>query len=159
MNRLTPLLPRLAPALAVALVLAACGEGKPPGGGFHGFPARRGRRCSPSQPKSIPVTFEYVGQALGSKEVEVRARVGGILDKRIFQEGAPVKAGQSLFLIDPKPFEAQAASAEADLARAQAQLAQAQRDAARLKPLAEKKAIGRRNTTTRCPPTSSPPPP
>ena len=96
------------------------------------------------EPKSIPVSFEYVGQALGSKEVEVRARVGGILEKRLFKEGAPVKAGQTLFIIDPKPYEAQAASAEADLAKAQAQLAQAQREAARLKPLVEKKAVGQK---------------
>ncbi|HSC99369.1 MAG TPA: efflux RND transporter periplasmic adaptor subunit, partial [Casimicrobiaceae bacterium] len=79
-----------------------------------------------------------------SKEVEVRARVGGILEKRLFKEGAPVKAGQTLFIIDPKPYEAQAASVEADLAKAQAQLAQAQREAARLKPLVEKKAVGQK---------------
>lgn len=94
--------------------------------------------------KSIPVTFEYVGQAIGSKEVEVRARVGGILEKRLFKEGAPVKSGQTLFVIDPKPYEAQAASVEAELARAQAQRSQAQREAARLKPLVERKAVGQK---------------
>ena len=55
-----------------------------------------------------------------------------------------VRAGQTLFLIDPKPLEAQAASFEADLARANAQLSQALREAARLKPLAERKAIGQK---------------
>jgi len=94
--------------------------------------------------KTIPITFEYAAQAVGSKEVEVRARVGGILEKRLFREGSQVKAGQTLFIIDPKPYEAQAASAEADLARAEAQLSQALREAARLKPLAEKKAIGQK---------------
>ena len=135
---------RLIPVLSAALLLAACGQGQPPGAGGHGgFPPAEVTVYSVA-PAQIPVTFEYVGQALGSKEVEVRARVGGILEKRLFQEGAPVKAGQTLFVIDPKPTEAQAASAEADLARAQAQLAQAQREAARLKPLAEKKAIGQK---------------
>ena len=134
---------RLAPAIAAALVVAACGSGQQGGGGFHGFPPADVTLLT-VEPRNIPVTFEYVGQALGSKEVEVRARVGGILEKRLFKEGAPVKSGQTLFVIDPKPFEAQSASAEADLARAQAQLAQAQREAARLKPLAEKKAIGQK---------------
>ena len=70
--------------------------------------------------------------------------MGGILEKRLFKEGAPVKSGQTLFVIDPKPYEAQAASAEAELARAHAQLSQAQREAARLKPLVEKRAVGQK---------------
>jgi membrane fusion protein, multidrug efflux system len=129
-------------ALAAVLIVAACGPA-PQQGGFHGFPPADVTLLT-VQPKSIPVTFEYVGQALGSKEVEVRARVGGILEKRLFKEGASVKGGQTLFLIDPKPYEAQAASVEADLAHAQAQLSQTQREAARLKPLAERKAIGQK---------------
>ena len=136
---------RLFVPAAVVLSLAACGgDGQPKGGGGHGGFPPADVTVMTVEPKAIPVTFEYVGQALGSKEVEVRARVGGILEQRLFKEGAPVKAGQTLFVIDPKPFEAQSASAEADLARAQAQLAQAQREAARLKPLAEKKAIGQK---------------
>ena len=131
--------------LAVAAVagLSACGSSQQQGGGFHGFPPADVTLMS-VEPKSIPVTFEYVGQALGSKEVEVRARVGGILEKRLFKEGAPVKSGQTLFIIDPKPYEAQLASVEAELARAQAQQAQALREAARLKPLVEKKAVGQK---------------
>ncbi|MEO8752020.1 MAG: efflux RND transporter periplasmic adaptor subunit [Casimicrobiaceae bacterium] len=135
--------PRLFLLAAAALVVAACGKSPPQGGGFQGFPPAEVTVLA-VQPNTIPVTFEYVGQAIGSKEVEVRARVGGILEKRLFKEGAPVQAGQTLFLIDPKPTEAQAASLEAELARAQAQLSQAQREAARLKPLAEKKAIGQK---------------
>jgi membrane fusion protein (multidrug efflux system) len=95
-------------------------------------------------PRSFPVAFEYVGQTLGSKNVEVRARVTGIVEKRLFQEGSFVKAGQTLFVIDPKPYAAQVEQADADLARAQAQKAQADREAARLKPLAERKAIGQK---------------
>jgi len=95
-------------------------------------------------PRSFPVAFEYVGQTLGSKDVEVRARVTGIVEKRLFQEGAFVKAGQQLFTIDPKPYAAQVEQAEAELARAEAQKAQADRESARLKPLAERKAIGQK---------------
>lgn len=86
-------------------------------------------------PTNVPVSFEYVGQTVGSREVEVRARVTGILQKRNFREGGSVNKGESLFILDPAPFENAAARAEADLVGAEARLAQAQRNAARLKPL------------------------
>ena len=96
------------------------------------------------QPKTLPVSYEYVGQTAGSKEVEVRARVTGILERRLYTEGAPVKAGQTLFVIDPKPLQAQSAAADAEVARARAQQAQADREVARLKPLAERRAVGQK---------------
>src|SRR5687767_12150004 len=95
-------------------------------------------------PQSIPVTFEYVGQTAGSREVEVRARVTGILLSRNFTEGSRVKKGQSLFTIDPKPFEAALARAEADVAAAEARYEQARRNAARLKPLYAEKAVSQK---------------
>ena len=95
-------------------------------------------------PRNFPVAFEYVAQTLGSKDVEVRARVTGIIEKRLYREGAPVKAGELLFIIDPKPYAAQVAAAEAEVTRAQAQKAQADRERARLAPLAERKAIGQK---------------
>ena len=94
--------------------------------------------------QTFPVTFEYVGQTQGSKDVEVRARVTGIIEKRLFEEGAAVKAGQTLFIIDARQYQAQVAAANADVSRAKAQKAQADREAARLKPLAERKAIGQK---------------
>jgi len=96
------------------------------------------------QPASFPVTFEYVGQTAGSKDAEVRARVTGIVEKRLYQEGTRVRAGQPLFQLDAKPFQTQVASAEAELMRAMAQKKQADREAARLRPLAERKAIGQK---------------
>jgi len=131
----------VAAALAVALLLAACGQSQP--GGFHGFPPAAVTTMV-LQPRTLPATYEYVGQTAGSKEVEVRARVTGILEKRLFTEGGWVKAGQSLFIIDPKPLQAQAAAAEAEVARVRAQVAQAERELARLKPLAEKRAVGQK---------------
>jgi membrane fusion protein (multidrug efflux system) len=122
-------------------LLAACGPA--PQGGFHGFPPAAVTTLV-LQPRALPVSYEYVGQTAGSKEVEVRARVTGILEKRLFAEGAAVKAGQPLFVIDPKPLEAQAAAADAEVARARAQLTQAEREVARLKPLAERRAIGQK---------------
>jgi membrane fusion protein (multidrug efflux system) len=96
------------------------------------------------QPRTLPVSYEYVGQTTGSKEVEVRARVTGILERRLFDEGTAVKAGQALFVIDPKPLQAQAAAAGAEVTRAKAQLAQSEREVARLKPLAERRAVGQK---------------
>jgi len=129
------------PAFVVALVVAACGQSQQ--GGFHGFPPAAVTTMV-LQPRTLPATYEYVGQTAGSKEVEVRARVTGILEKRLFNEGSLVKAGQALYVIDPKPLQAQTAAAEAEVARVRAQVAQADRELARLKPLAEKRAVGQK---------------
>jgi membrane fusion protein (multidrug efflux system) len=131
---------RALPFLLAALV-AACGQS--PQGGFQGFPPAQVTTIK-VEPKTLPATYEYVGQTTGSKEVEVRARVTGILEKKMFEEGSRVKAGQQLFLIDPKPLQAQVAALEADLVRAEAQKAQAERELARLKPLAERRAVGQK---------------
>jgi membrane fusion protein (multidrug efflux system) len=97
------------------------------------------------QPRDVPVTFEYVGQTAGVREVEVRPRVSGILEHWNYREGAPVRAGDSLFTIDPAPFKAAVARAEAQLASAEARRAQAQRTVERLKPLWEAKATSQKN--------------
>ena len=132
-------------AAVLCAVLAGCGQS---GGQGHGAP---GGAMPPQEvtvqtvaPESLPVTFEYVGQTVGSREVEVRARVTGILLKRNFTEGAAVKKGQSLFDIDPAPFEAVVARAEADVAAAQARLDQAARNAARMRPLYAEKAVSQK---------------
>lgn len=96
------------------------------------------------QPRDLPATFEYVGQIAGVREVEVRPRVSGLLEHWNYKEGSAVQAGQSLFTIDPEPFRAELAKAEADLASAEASLAQATRNAARLKPLWDAKAVSQK---------------
>jgi len=133
---------RSAAALVIAAALAACGQSQQHAG-FAGFPPAE-VTTQVIAVRNFPVAFEYVGQTLGSKDVEVRARVTGIIEKRLYQEGAPVKAGQPLFTIDPKPYAAQVAQAQAELVRAEAQKAQADRERARLAPLAERKAIGQK---------------
>ncbi len=95
-------------------------------------------------PRQAPIDFEYVGSIAGSREVEVRARVTGILERRLYEEGTRVAAGQVLFRIDPAPFRARVAEVEAELAQAQARLRQAERDLARLAPLAATEAVSRR---------------
>lgn len=101
-------------------------------------------------PRDVSVNFEYVGQVAGSHEVEVRARITGIVEKRLFQEGKSVRAGEVLFKIDPEPFKAQLAQAKAALASAhaskasaKAQLKKAQRDFARIAPLTRRKLLSR----------------
>jgi membrane fusion protein (multidrug efflux system) len=126
---------------AVSLVLAGCGQGKHDGP--HGFPPAQVTIAEVAA-RDLPVSWEFVGQATGSKDVEVRARVTGILEKRLYAEGTPVRQGQALFEIDPKPLEAQYNAVQADVARAQAAVAQAEREAARLKPLAERRAVGQK---------------
>lgn len=143
---LRPSLPRAAllPLSLIALTLAACGKGDGGPGGHAGFGGPVPVSTVTVQPESFPVTLEYAAQTLGSREVEVRARVTGILEKRNYKEGGLVKAGQSLFSIDPAPFEAAVARAEADVAAAEARHAQAKRDAGRLQPLLATKAISQK---------------
>jgi membrane fusion protein (multidrug efflux system) len=93
----------------------------------------------------VPVQFEYPAQTAGSREAEVRARVSGILLKRNYEEGAPVRTGQSLFSIDPAPYEAAAARAEADVSSAEARYNNAQRNAKRTKPLFDAKAASQKD--------------
>ena len=92
----------------------------------------------------VPISLEAVGQAEGSREVEIRARVTGILEKRLYSEGAPVSAGAMLFVIDKATYEIAVAQAKAALAQERARQEQAQREAERLKQLAQSKAISQR---------------
>ncbi len=66
-----------------------------------------------AEPVNMPVSLETIAQTEGAKEIEIRPRVGGILLKRVYIEGTAVKAGQSLFLIDPEPFQNTLAEANA----------------------------------------------
>lgn len=88
------------------------------------------------QAGKVPLTYEYAARVAASREVEVRAQVGGILLKRDYNEGAPVEAGDVLFEIDPKLYEAELAKARAQQQQAEAQLAQADRDVDRTTRLA-----------------------
>ena len=96
------------------------------------------------KPATIPVTYEYTGQTAGFREVEVRSRVAGILEKRNFEEGSRVRKGQSLYSIDAAPFQSALARAEADLASAEARATQARRTVERLKPLYQAKAASQK---------------
>jgi membrane fusion protein (multidrug efflux system) len=83
------------------------------------------------RPEKAVLSVELPGRASPVREAEVRARVTGILQKRLFEEGAEVQAGQVLFEIDPAPLQASYDSAKASLAKAEASREQAQAKARR----------------------------
>ncbi len=97
------------------------------------------------QPIQAPIILEAVGQTEGAKEVEVRARVGGLLMKRAYTEGAPVHAGQPMFEIDRAPLEAALANARAAVGQARARLDQTARELARTKGLVAQDAASRKD--------------
>ncbi len=131
-----------ATTLALMATLAACSKGGE-GGGFHGMPPAM-VTYEVVAPREVAVEREYVGQTNGSREVEIRARVNGIVEKRLYEEGAVVKAGQPLFKLDAATYAAVAAQAEAAVTTAEANFKLAEREVARLKPLIDAKAISQK---------------
>ncbi len=131
---------------AVSLVgfLTACGEQSPEGGGMGGMqPAAVEVRTMQSQ--TVPFALELPATLSGSKEVEIRARVAGIIESRNFEEGDKVEQGQSLFTLDLKPFEVEVARTQADLLAAQARLESARRDVKRLTPLRKQNSVSQQD--------------
>jgi membrane fusion protein, multidrug efflux system len=122
--------PRVAFALALPLALAvvSCGDGKAKGP--SGPPPVPVTTATVVQ-KTVPVTFRAIGHVEPIAAVAVKARIGGELQRVAFTEGESVRAGATLFTIDPRPYRAALAQAEAGLARNQALLAKAEADATR----------------------------
>ncbi|MBD8528877.1 MULTISPECIES: efflux RND transporter periplasmic adaptor subunit [unclassified Massilia] len=97
--------------------------------------------------EQVALQTELPARAEPVRVAQVRARVNGVVLKRLFTEGSEVKEGQSLYQIDPAPYQAQLAAAQADLGRAQATLTQAAAQAERYKPLVEANAISKQEYT------------
>jgi membrane fusion protein (multidrug efflux system) len=95
--------------------------------------------------RDVPVSSEYVAQTQSSRLVNIQARVSGFLEKRVYTEGAMVKEGDTMFLMDQKPFQAQLDQAEAALARQKAAMETAKANLARVKPLAEMDALSQKD--------------
>ncbi|MFA7004908.1 MAG: efflux RND transporter periplasmic adaptor subunit [Verrucomicrobiia bacterium] len=91
--------------------------------------------------QTVPIYVEYVGETEAKDTVDLRARVQGYLMEIRFQEGGLVKSNDLLFVIDPRPFEADLAKAKADLDNMLATLEKARTDVARLKPLVAEDAV------------------
>lgn len=115
-NHVPPL--RSIAAIAVlTLALAACGGGTPAGGGMQ-MPPPEVSVATVVQ-KEVRAWDEFSGRIAAVENVEIRPRVSGYLDRIAFQEGGTVQKGDLLFVIDPRPFEAEASRARAELTRAQ----------------------------------------
>ena len=97
------------------------------------------------RPQAVEVADELPGRVVAFRTAEIRPQVGGIVQRRFFEQGAFVRAGQPLFQINPAPFRADANSAAASLQRAQAALNLAGTQAERLKPLVSADAISRQS--------------
>jgi membrane fusion protein (multidrug efflux system) len=139
MPRYCSALPRLVLVLPVFVWLAACGG--------HG--EQNGEKPIPVttqqvEPRSVPLVMEAVGRTEGSKEVEIRARVSGIVQKRLYDEGSFVRAGAPLFQIERAPFEIALAHAKATADQAEATNEQARRETDRLHGLLANAAVSKR---------------
>lgn len=97
------------------------------------------------QAENVPLSFEFSARAQGSKDTEVRARVGGVLLKRNYVEGSQVDEGQVLFQIDPAPFEVALAQAKAKLAQNQAKLSAAETQWKRIDKLFAERVVSEKN--------------
>lgn len=102
--------------------------------------------------EDVPLYQEYAAQTYARDMVEVRGRVDGYLEQRNFQIGSGVKAGQVLYVLDRRPYQAELARASgelaqaaADLAQAEANLVKARQDVARLEPLVQEEAAAKQD--------------
>jgi membrane fusion protein (multidrug efflux system) len=128
--------------VVVLLTLAGCGD-------------RAGKAATAPPPPEVGVVTvaagtvglvsELPGRTEASRVAQVRARAAGILLQRLFQEGSDVKAGQVLFQIDPAPYRALLAAAQAAVARSEANVMQTTAQAERYRPLAEANAISQQD--------------
>lgn len=126
-------------AVAPALLLAACDQ---PASQAKSAPVPT-VEVSEAVSRTVPVYREFVGNTEAVKSVEVRANVEGYLVERRFTEGAAVKKGDVLFVIDRRPFEAALSKSKAELQQSEASLKFARQQVARYRPLAQKSDVSR----------------
>jgi len=128
---------------AIALLLVSCGQKETASQAGEAMPAMP-VSVIVVEPTSVPIQTEVVAQTEGAKEVEIRPRVGGILVKKLFEEGASIKEGQVMFKIDPVPYQLATEQVQAQLAQQKARITQTQRESLRLKSLLETQSISER---------------
>lgn len=96
-------------------------------------------------PRDVPISAEYIAQTQSSRQVSIQARVNGFLERRVYTEGAFVREGDVLFLMDRKPFQVQVDAAKAALSRQQASLETARLNLERTRPLAAENALSQKD--------------
>jgi len=126
------------------LVLAACGRHEGADKSAASAPPPLPVTTIRATAQRVPISFEAVGTAEGSRDVEIRARVSGIIEKRLYDEGTTVPAGKVLFIIDPAPYELAVEQARAALLQEKSRRELAESEAKRLEPLAADRAISER---------------
>jgi multidrug efflux system membrane fusion protein len=127
--------PRSLAAVAAVAIVLGCGDDPPPP------PAPVAVVVAPVERRPVPVELSATGTVEPIKTVAVEAQVSGLLQRVGFREGEDVSAGQVLFEIDPRPYRAALAQAEAQLVRARAQAANAVQEETRYRTLAEKQYV------------------
>jgi len=127
----------LACMTGVALLLAACGGGEVP----QTAPPPTEVSVVRVEASAMAIADELPGRVAAYRVADIRPQVGGIIQRRLFEQGSEVRAGQPLFQINAAPFQADAATASAGLERAQAVLSRARVQQKRLAPLVEADAI------------------
>ena len=98
--------------------------------------------------RSTPVTYEFVGEIVAKDEVRIQSRVSGNISKKLVKGGDTVRAGQPLFEIDPRQYEAAVSDAQGEVAKAQATLSNTRRDVLRYQSLAEQGGIAAQTLDT-----------
>jgi membrane fusion protein (multidrug efflux system) len=133
--------------LFITALLAACSQGdasQQKKGDAKAPPSALPVTVLEAQPRQVPITFDAVGRTEGSREVQVRARVAGILEKQLYTEGDTVDAGAVLFQIERAPFEIELAQARGTLAQEISRRELAGKEFERLKGLADRRAISQK---------------
>ena len=129
--------------MALTMLLGGCGSGQ----GQQGMPNQVPEVATVTiQPQQVELTTELPGRTSPYLVAEIRPQVNGIIKKRLFKEGADVKAGQLLYQIDPAPFQVALDSAKASLGKAQANLPSIRLKAERYRELLAEKAVSRQDT-------------
>ena len=123
--------------LTTALLLSACDSSEK----AVSQPPPLTVRVTQSSVQDVALTTEMVGTTMGNQDVPIRTRVEGYLETMEFEEGTFVKKGDMLYTIDAQPFQAKLVAAQSELAGAQTTRAKTQSDLARIRPLAEIKAV------------------
>ncbi len=130
--------------LAGCLVLGGCGQGGNKGGPPKGGTPEVAVVTMATQ--RLPLTSELAGRTSASLVAEVRPQVGGLIQKRLFTEGADVEAGQTLYQIDPATYQAALENARAALGRSEANLSAVRLRAQRLRDLLADKAVSQQDS-------------
>ena len=131
-------------ALSTALfAVTACSKDEAAGGGPGGGMPPPEVGVVVMQPGAVPVSKDLVGRLSAFRSADVRARVPGVLQRRLYEEGSDVRKGQALFQIDPAPLHAVLAQPEGALAQARANAANSKANADRARGLIEGKFISR----------------